>query len=139
MDDSMKKDETLSSDLSKNAEGKDSLVLPEHVTIQQVSEATPKLVTECDTFTDEFINYADAELNVSRVEPNHRAKLTIHNQTFSRYYEEPKDLVNSLAHVVCGHCGAEGDHKSSACPVLVVSSQVGSTSIFIKFYSFASV
>ena len=41
-------------------------------------------------------------------------------QLFQRYYEEPKDESERKAHLVCGQCGAEGDHKQADCPVVVV-------------------
>jgi hypothetical protein len=39
-----------------------------------------------------------------------------------RYFDpdsSDNDQKNVL--VVCKHCGAEGDHKTNACPVIIVS------------------
>ena len=35
-----------------------------------------------------------------------------------RYFDPESD--EDLTTIVCKHCGAEGDHKTSACPVIIV-------------------
>lgn len=42
-------------------------------------------------------------------------------QHMTRYYDEPKDESEVLTRTVCKKCGAEGDHKTFACTVLIVS------------------
>ncbi|KAL5530299.1 hypothetical protein ACEPAF_6556 [Sanghuangporus sanghuang] len=93
--------------VTASAPAKDSLLLPDHVVLDTSQAANGTLGTveasalpESDT--EDFIHYADEELNV-----------------FTRYYEEPKDESERKAHLVCGQCGAEGDHKQTDCPVVV--------------------
>ena len=38
-----------------------------------------------------------------------------------RYFEEPEDESSKLRRTVCKNCGAEGDHKTADCRVLIVS------------------
>lgn len=38
-----------------------------------------------------------------------------------RYYDEPLDETAILGRTVCKNCGEEGQHKTSACTVLIVS------------------
>jgi len=40
-----------------------------------------------------------------------------------RYYDEPQDEAAVISRTVCKNCGAEGQHKTSACPVQIVRSQ----------------
>ncbi|KAF5363675.1 hypothetical protein D9756_000646 [Leucocoprinus leucothites] len=40
---------------------------------------------------------------------------------FLRYFEEPEDESSKLKRTVCKNCGAEGDHKTADCRVLIVS------------------
>jgi hypothetical protein len=38
-----------------------------------------------------------------------------------RYFEDPIDeSPNKANRVVCKNCGAEGEHRTAACPVLIV-------------------
>jgi len=42
-------------------------------------------------------------------------------QNVARYYDEPPDQTAALDRAVCKNCGAEGEHKTSACPIQIVN------------------
>ncbi|KAL5487924.1 hypothetical protein ACEPAI_6032 [Sanghuangporus weigelae] len=93
--------------VTASAPAKDSLLLPDHVVVDTSQAANGTLGTVeasalAESDAEDFIHYADEELNV-----------------FTRYYEEPRDESERKAHLVCGQCGAEGDHKQADCPVVV--------------------
>ncbi|KAH8118463.1 hypothetical protein DFH11DRAFT_1796994 [Phellopilus nigrolimitatus] len=85
----------------------DTLLLPDHVMIDIASTGRVPVVNEASTMVEsddeEFIHYADM----------------YESRNFgARYYDEP-DKVDRRAHYVCGHCGAEGDHRTMDCPVVI--------------------
>ncbi|EJD01316.1 uncharacterized protein FOMMEDRAFT_147876 [Fomitiporia mediterranea MF3/22] len=84
----------------------EALLLLDHVTLSVAQNNSVALKMKeaamIDSDTDDFIHFADAELNL-----------------FTRYYEEQKDDHVRKAHLVCGQCGAEGDHRQADCPVVV--------------------
>ena len=42
-------------------------------------------------------------------------------QNVPRYYDQLPDQTAALDRTVCKNCGAEGEHKTSACQVQIVS------------------
>ena len=50
-------------------------------------------------------------------------------QNVPRYYDGPPDQTAALDRTVCKHCGAEGEHKTSACTIQIVNSFC-----FLSFY-----
>lgn len=79
------------------------LLLPAHVTVfgTTPAEILPESIAEEDE--DDFINYLDLD----------------DTRTLVRYYESPPTPASVLTRSVCKNCGAEGEHKTSACPVLI--------------------
>ncbi|KAI5124738.1 hypothetical protein M0805_005373 [Coniferiporia weirii] len=85
----------------------DTLWLPNHVKIDSSTGEAPVVVeasTLLESDDDEFIHYADMYET---------------RNTGARYYDDPEDTSDRRAHYVCGHCGAEGDHKAADCPVVI--------------------
>lgn len=83
-----------------------SLLLPSHVLLDPYSTGGTNIVTEASTLEsegdDDFIHFADMD-----------------SRAFPRYFEEPEEDSDRRAHLVCGYCGAEGDHKTADCTVIV--------------------
>ncbi|KAF8812458.1 hypothetical protein BYT27DRAFT_7182901 [Phlegmacium glaucopus] len=88
-----------------NVENKkvEKLLLPSHVTVfgNTLVEIIPQPLSDSDD--DEFIKYLDYE----------------DTRNVQRYYDEPPDQTAALDRTVCKNCGAEGEHKTSACPVQI--------------------
>ncbi|KJA24656.1 hypothetical protein HYPSUDRAFT_482111 [Hypholoma sublateritium FD-334 SS-4] len=79
------------------------LLVPAHVTVlgsTPVEIIKPLDESEKD---EDFINYLDYD----------------DSKHMLRYYDEPKDESVVLNRTVCKNCGAEGDHKTSACTIQI--------------------
>ncbi|KIM46209.1 hypothetical protein M413DRAFT_441278 [Hebeloma cylindrosporum] len=82
---------------------KDELLIPSHVTV--LGNTPTEIISDplSDSGDVDFINYLDYG------DTKH-----IH-----RYYDEPLDEAAILGRTVCKNCGVEGQHKTSACTVLI--------------------
>ncbi|PPQ73548.1 hypothetical protein CVT26_010358 [Gymnopilus dilepis] len=82
---------------------RDKLLVPSHVTVLGSTpvEILPKDLP--DDGDDDFIDYVDLE----DMRPSHR------------YYDDAPDENVTTRRTVCKNCGAEGEHKTSACPVQI--------------------
>lgn len=101
------------------------LLLPSHVTV--FGDALVEIISQplSDSDDDEFIKYLDYE--DTRVCTHYSfcilaSSLNCFPQNVQRYYDEPPDERAALDRTVCKNCGAEGEHKTSACTVKIVSS-----------------
>ncbi|CAA7259740.1 unnamed protein product [Cyclocybe aegerita] len=97
--------ETLAFDqpleLDEQPSGK--LLLPSHVVI--LGDTPVDIITQAlpDSDEDDFIKYLEYD----------------DRQTTIRYYNDPPSEAKTLDRTVCKNCGAEGEHKTSACPVQI--------------------
>ncbi|KAF9009090.1 hypothetical protein BDQ17DRAFT_1275502 [Cyathus striatus] len=81
------------------------LLLPAHVSVLGSTpiEILPSSIPDVDEESEDFIKYLDYE----------------DHKEFVRYFEEKPTEESKLNRTVCKNCGAEGEHKTSACPVLI--------------------
>ena len=98
----------------------DTLLLPAHVAVFgndsiQIVSPTKKELDEEDYI--EYLAYDDYRASTWPVS----APLTLTPiQDTPRYFEDQSKEEAKHSKVVCKNCGAEGEHKTSACPVIVV-------------------
>ncbi|KAF8897508.1 hypothetical protein BD779DRAFT_382962 [Infundibulicybe gibba] len=78
------------------------LILPSHVTVFG-STPTEIITSVQETSSEDYIEYLDFDDHSDVI----------------RYFEEPTSDVSKPARMVCKHCGAEGEHKTSACTVMI--------------------
>ncbi|KAF7789446.1 hypothetical protein EIP86_000391 [Pleurotus ostreatoroseus] len=88
------------------------LLLPAHVTVFEGNGEAPIEILPpppLDSEDDDYIEYLDYD-------DNRRAGLV-------RYFDDPAELAATKAakatRIVCKNCGAEGEHKTYECPVVI--------------------
>ncbi|TFK43553.1 hypothetical protein BDQ12DRAFT_731560 [Crucibulum laeve] len=89
-----------------------SLLLPAHVSVfgSTPVEILPSSIPGLDDDED-FIKYLDFD--------DHKASSIYFVLEVTRYFDEPPDEAKKMNRTVCKNCGAEGEHKTSECPVLI--------------------
>ena len=96
------------------------LLLPSHVTVFGDSpvEIIPVAPTEEDA---DFIDYLDYDDSKVLVYQNVCKRLLIVKQNTLRYYDEVPTEEKAIERAICKKCGAQGQHKTAGCPVMIVS------------------
>ncbi|GLB33786.1 putative zinc finger protein [Lyophyllum shimeji] len=82
----------------------DALLLPAHVSVfgnEPVQILPPTNMASDDEDYIDYLDYDESSKNVLR------------------YYDEPVMESTKPSRTVCKNCGAEGEHKTAACPVLI--------------------
>ena len=97
------------------------LLLPSHVAVfekepLQILSPSQKEIGEEDYI--EYLEFDEHRVNITLIFDSIEALTLL--QDIPRYYEDKSKDENKLSKLVCKNCGAEGEHKTIACPVIVV-------------------
>lgn len=98
------------------------LLLPAHVSVfgTEPVEILPSTIPDPDE--EDYIEYLDFDdRKVSRPYLGYFLVRNYVSQHVVRYFEDPVEESDKKPNrTVCKNCGAEGEHKTAACPVLIV-------------------
>lgn len=107
------------------------LLLPAHVSVLEGADGAPVEIIQPPPIDsdDDYIDYLDYD-DDRRVSPIPLPSSNIvvhhyHQLGVIRYFDDPAETAETktakATRIVCKNCGAEGEHKTWECPVIIVS------------------
>lgn len=105
-------------------EDKPKLLVPAHVTVlgsTPVEIIQPLSDGEVDEDFIDYLDFDDTKVSVWCMPTVYLILFIRPVQHITRYYDEAPNEAAAISRTVCKNCGAEGDHKTSACTVMIVS------------------
>lgn len=127
---------TISTIPQKHESNEGKLLLPAHVSV--LGSVPVEIIAPASEDQDyvEYLDYGGPDVHKSYVLITcFVVDLRTQELGVTRYFQLEPDRTKTASVIVCKHCGVKGDHKTSACSVIIVRTSF-LTKIVLSIYPF---